>query len=366
MLKRGSEKFREVMFTPNKIEDSITAGSIYNKSIKIYSIFSQPLELVPETDLENLEPNTVNNGETIISYSISPILSGTHTSKLRGQIQDSNKIFLASNDLDISLGFKVYPRVYPVAVAAIQYLLSVGPEGEAPTILTKRGKGGEYAYTRQYEPGDPLNVFDWKAYAKTGKPMVKEFYDEAGGGINIIYDPLVLDRISLDELNSEFLKTVLTYVQAKTPINLLILDKNSLKQVASKQIDALTIALKITLEYVIEDFFEYYSVLEPTRVDKVRKILGVKNPKSLKIKQPLGEVIIVSSLQGNPAKIIDMIRKTQRSNTRIIQPTKTWLYAKDLSKSVRIYLDYSTKIKTLEKIGLKIYSDIIEAEPWLI
>jgi hypothetical protein len=235
---------------------------------------------------------------------------------------------------------------------------------ETPQI--KRGRAGDYAYTRGYEPGDPINVFDWKAYARTSKPMVKEYYDEAGGGINIVYDPIVLDRLSLDELNTELLKTVLTYAQAKTPIRLYKLEKNRVKQVASNQKDALSVALKISLEYVIEDFFQYYAVLEPTRVDKVRKILGVRTPNPINVGPLKDEVIIVSSLHGNPAKILDIIRKMTRANTRIIQPTRKWLYTTDLDQSVRIYLDNVAKTKILEKVGIKTFRDIVEAEPWLI
>jgi hypothetical protein len=272
----------------------------------------------------------------------------------------------AKDELGFNAAFNVYPRVFPVAVAAIQYLYGEGFFGETTTPLTRRGRGGEYAYTRRYEPGDPINIFDWKAYAKTGKPMVKEYYDESGGGVNIVYDPLALDRVSLDELNSEFLKTVLTYAQSNTPIRLHKLENRRIRQVASNQRDSLLIALKISLEYILEDFFLYYAILEPTHVEKVRKMLGVRPPKPVSVDTLIGEVIIVSALQGNLATIIDMYKYKSRKNTRIIQPTKKWLYASDLGKSMKIYLDNEVKTKVLEKVGIKIYTDILEAEPWLI
>jgi hypothetical protein len=358
--------FEEVVFTHSIVEETVTAGSRYIEPIQVYSPLTQPLNMVPGSSHESIEPSTIGTGEWEVSYFFSPILSGVHESGLDGRIQDKFRLFSATGKLGFRVFFNVYPRVFPIAVAVVQFLIGEKFFGEMETSKTMRGRGGDYAYTRRYEPGDPINVFDWKAYARTGKPMVKEYYDETGGGINIVYDPLVLDRISLDELNSEFLKTVLTYAQAKTPIRLYKLEKNRVIQVASNQMDALSVALKISLEFVIEDFFQYFAVLEPTRVDKVWKILGVRTPKPVNADPLKDEVIIVSSLHGNPAKILDIIRNMPRANTRIIQPTRKWLYTTDLNQSVRIYLDNEAKTKILEKVGIKTYQDIVEAEPWLI
>src|SRR5205814_5457579 len=40
------------------------------------------------------------------------------------------------------------------------------------------GESEEFVSLRDYRPGDPLRHIHWKSWAKTGKPIVKEFQDE--------------------------------------------------------------------------------------------------------------------------------------------------------------------------------------------
>jgi uncharacterized protein (DUF58 family) len=49
--------------------------------------------------------------------------------------------------------------------------LKVGGE----TASTVRGEGGEFMGLREYRPGDSLRKIHWKAWARTGQPIVKEF-----------------------------------------------------------------------------------------------------------------------------------------------------------------------------------------------
>ncbi|MBK1825771.1 DUF58 domain-containing protein [Haloferula rosea] len=49
------------------------------------------------------------------------------------------------------------------------------PGGDAASRNT--GPSGEFVSLRDYQPGDPLRLIDWKSWARTGKPIVKEFED---------------------------------------------------------------------------------------------------------------------------------------------------------------------------------------------
>jgi len=40
------------------------------------------------------------------------------------------------------------------------------------------GEAEEFVGLREYRPGDPLQRVHWKSFARTGKPIVKEFQDE--------------------------------------------------------------------------------------------------------------------------------------------------------------------------------------------
>jgi len=71
--------------------------------------------------------------------------------------------------------------------------LKVGGE----TASTVRGEGGEFMGLREYRPGDSLRKIHWKAWARTGQPIVKEFEE-----IRFPRYGLVLDT-SLDQSGPE-------------------------------------------------------------------------------------------------------------------------------------------------------------------
>ncbi|MBT8043756.1 MAG: DUF58 domain-containing protein [Verrucomicrobiae bacterium] len=49
----------------------------------------------------------------------------------------------------------------------------LGGEAASSTI----GQSGDFTGVREYRPGDPLRHIDWKSWARTGKPIVKEYED---------------------------------------------------------------------------------------------------------------------------------------------------------------------------------------------
>src|SRR3970282_2553914 len=45
-------------------------------------------------------------------------------------------------------------------------------------LATSVGASEEFLALREYRPGDPLQHIHWKSFARTGRPIVKEFQDE--------------------------------------------------------------------------------------------------------------------------------------------------------------------------------------------
>lgn len=78
--------------------------------------------------------------------------------------------------------------------------LKVGGE----TASTIRGEGGEFMGLREYRPGDSLRKIHWKAWARTGQPIVKEFEE-----IRFPRYGLVLDT-SLEESGPELLEEAIS------------------------------------------------------------------------------------------------------------------------------------------------------------
>ena len=46
------------------------------------------------------------------------------------------------------------------------------------TLASSVGESEEFISLRDYRPGDPLRRIHWRSWAKTGKPIVKEYHDE--------------------------------------------------------------------------------------------------------------------------------------------------------------------------------------------
>ncbi|YCM45348.1 DUF58 domain-containing protein [Verrucomicrobiaceae bacterium 227] len=89
----------------------------------------------------------------------------------------------------------VIPRRYKLPALALSGPSELKVGGE--TASTVRGEGGEFMGLREYRPGDSLRKIHWKAWARTGQPIVKEFEE-----IRFPRYGLVLDT-SLDESGPE-------------------------------------------------------------------------------------------------------------------------------------------------------------------
>ena len=64
-------------------------------------------------------------------------------------------------------------------------------------LTTSVGESEEFVSLREYRPGDSLRKFHWKSWAKTGKPIVKEYQEEY-----FVRHVLILDTF-LDKVHSE-------------------------------------------------------------------------------------------------------------------------------------------------------------------
>ncbi|MGJ8696175.1 MAG: DUF58 domain-containing protein [Verrucomicrobiaceae bacterium] len=66
----------------------------------------------------------------------------------------------------------VIPRRYRLPELRLQGKSELKVGGE--TASNVRGEGGEFLGLREYQQGDSLRKIDWKAWARTGEPIVKE------------------------------------------------------------------------------------------------------------------------------------------------------------------------------------------------
>jgi uncharacterized protein (DUF58 family) len=70
----------------------------------------------------------------------------------------------------------VLPKRYPLPPLALPGLTRYQHGGVA--LAGSIGESEEFVSLREYRRGDPLRHIHWRSWAKTGKPIVKEFEDE--------------------------------------------------------------------------------------------------------------------------------------------------------------------------------------------
>lgn len=70
----------------------------------------------------------------------------------------------------------VLPRRYSLPPLTLPGARRYQPGGV--TLASSVGESEEFMSLRDYRPGDPLQRIHWKSYARSGKPVVKEYQDE--------------------------------------------------------------------------------------------------------------------------------------------------------------------------------------------
>ena len=150
---------------------------------------------VKEAEVPPLPPN----GEAEVRVEIFPLR--------RGVLQFSGAALARSDPLGLFRAFSkiaapqtalILPKRYPLPPVALPGAMRYHEGGVA--LAANVGRSDEFVALREYRRGDPLRHIHWRSWAKTGKPIVKEFEDEF-----FVRHALVLDTFD-GEPNSEVLE----------------------------------------------------------------------------------------------------------------------------------------------------------------
>jgi uncharacterized protein (DUF58 family) len=104
-------------------------------------------------------------------------------------------LFRALTRFPLPQNIVVLPKRYPLPPIGLPGLLKYQEGGVA--LASSVGQSEEFAALREYRRGDPLRHIHWRSWARTGKPIVKEYADEF-----FVRHALVLDTFS-EDLHSE-------------------------------------------------------------------------------------------------------------------------------------------------------------------
>ena len=95
----------------------------------------------------------------------------------------------------------VLPKRYPVPALAFAGGRQYQPGGV--TLASSIGESEEFVSLRDYRPGDPVRRIHWRSWARTGRPIVKEYQDEY-----FVRYGLVLDTLAGQEESESFEEAV--------------------------------------------------------------------------------------------------------------------------------------------------------------
>jgi len=123
--------------------------------------------------LPDLQPNFVTEAYVEITPSNRGVIRLTGLTVDR---PDPFGLFNACLTVSLPQSFLVLPKRYklpPIALPGTRRYQSGGV-----ALASSVGDSEEFTSLREYRPGDPLRKIHWKSWAKTGKPIVKEYQDE--------------------------------------------------------------------------------------------------------------------------------------------------------------------------------------------
>jgi uncharacterized protein (DUF58 family) len=110
-------------------------------------------------------------------------------------------LFKAFHRISARQSVLVLPRRYSLPPIELPGTRRYQPGGVS--MASSVGDSQEFMSMREYRPGDPLRRIHWRSWAKTGKPVVKEYQDEF-----FVRHALILDTFQEVEYSERFEEAV--------------------------------------------------------------------------------------------------------------------------------------------------------------
>ncbi len=122
-------------------------------------------------------PDLLPGGEVEVRIDLQPRKRGVlNLTGLTIARPDPLGLFKAVSSIDAPQTVLVLPKRYELPPISLPGLRKLQPGGVS--LASSVGDSEEFISVRDYRPGDPLRRIHWKSWAKTGKPIVKEYQEE--------------------------------------------------------------------------------------------------------------------------------------------------------------------------------------------
>jgi uncharacterized protein (DUF58 family) len=126
---------------------------------------------------EKSVPSLAAKGKAEFSTELIPLRRGfLRFTTMNVSCPDPFGLFRSAKKLSLPQSILVLPKRYALPPIALPGNMKYQQGGVA--LASSVGESEEFVSLRDYRPGDPLRHIHWKSFAKTGRPIVKEFQDE--------------------------------------------------------------------------------------------------------------------------------------------------------------------------------------------
>ncbi|MEM3186313.1 MAG: DUF58 domain-containing protein [Conexivisphaerales archaeon] len=312
----------------------------------------------------------VQNSDELI-LKVKPKRAGYYKlDSLRFERQSRLKLLAKIEDKSFKLQAEVYPRYIASLAEAIEYMVSSAREGEVASIL--KGRGLEYASTREYIAGDELNAVDWKATARHGKLMIKEFLADKGPSTHLICDVAAAGEVTKDELLTALISISLAFARSGNKLSVTIhnsgveimhTSSNVLSSIISYVIrnevrrpeyiyqilDILPRARRYITKLAPEFWLKILTSGEMERKDKENGRIIEQNL------EEYGYAIILSSCSGNYSVIADMVDVLIARMPVALGYSAPWMDVDDLEEAYRLHESLKKLLSMLRDRGVSTF-----------
>lgn len=208
---------------------------------------SVPVRRAPGLSVKPTEFGRGNRSGDVVFTFCSPFAGVYPIEGLEASVLGPLELFETGVELKVGLEYRVYPKIYDVAIIASKILGKSGI-GEIPTKF--RGIGTEFYDSRLYQPGDDAKKINWKASARTGKLVVNDRVKEVGARYFLILNAATSSYFDRDRLASTFLQISNTLATLGANFGFLVYDNVSSFR-KKKDIDAPLATLKSAREVAV-------------------------------------------------------------------------------------------------------------------
>lgn len=235
-------------------------------------------------------------GKTRLRYAIRCPLKGVYDiGPVSIRSHDPFYLFYNEENVDYTSRLTVFPQTREVKELSLKSKQPKMYPGEMRVKMP--GPGYEFWGIREYVPGDPFKMINWKAFASTGRLLVNEKERESVSDVTIVYDAREVSSIGMESDNANIYgaraAATLTqfFLNRRDSVSLVIYSDKVLtikKKTGKKQLYEILTALAsampkgdIPLQGVIDEALPYLPRLSPVIVitsldddDSLRKAIS--------------------------------------------------------------------------------------------